>query len=270
MKRKLLVCALAACAMTLCLALAGCGGGATNDKDAKEAFIGSWKLAGMVSDGEEATAEDIAMLDAFGMSVGLNVNEDGTCGLILFGESLDGTWEAKSATEATFTIDGSPITATITDGKLQMNDDGYAMTFERGEVKADGSATGDAKAATTDDKDAVAVDKVLVDDENCTITVLNKKKDWLDDCGYTFKFENKTADKTILFMAEYGTFSVDGQMVDLTLSETVKPGMFVESFGFFDNTKISDLDALKNVAGTISLMDNDTYDTVASYPIELA
>lgn len=41
MKRKLLVCALAACAMTLCLALTGCGGGAANDKDAKEAFIGS-------------------------------------------------------------------------------------------------------------------------------------------------------------------------------------------------------------------------------------
>ena len=64
----------------------------------------------MVSDGEEATAEDIAMLDAFGMSVGLDVNEDGTCALIMFGEPLDGTWEAKSATEATFTIDGSPIT----------------------------------------------------------------------------------------------------------------------------------------------------------------
>ena len=161
MKRKLLVCALVACAMTLCLALTGCGGGgATNDKDAKEAFIGSWKLAGMVSDGEEATAEDIAMLDAFGMSVGLNVNEDGTCALIMFGEPLDGTWEAKSATEAKFTIDGSPITATIADGKLQMTDGGYAMTFERGEVKAN-SNDGDSKAASTTDKSTVAVDKVL-------------------------------------------------------------------------------------------------------------
>ena len=225
MKRKLLVCALVACAMTLCLALTGCGGGgATNDKDAKEAFIGSWKLAGMVSDGEEATAEDIAMLDAFGMSVGLNVNEDGTCALVMFGEPLDGTWQAKSATEATFTIDGSPITATIADGKLQMTEGGYAMTFERGEVKAN-SNDGDSKAASTTDKNTVAVDKVLVDDENCTITVLNKKQDWLDDCGYTFKVENKTADKTVLFMAEYGT---------------------------------------------ISLMDNDSYETIASYPIELA
>jgi len=166
MKRKLLVCALAACAMTLCLALAGCGGGgATNDKDAKEAFIGSWKLAGMITDGEEATAEDIAMLDAFGMSVGLNVNEDGTCELIMFGEPLDGTWEAKSATEAKFTIDGSPITATIADGKLKMDEDGYAMTFERGEVKAN-SNDGDSKAASTTDKNTIAVDKVLVDDEN--------------------------------------------------------------------------------------------------------
>lgn len=270
MKRKLLVCALVACAMTLCLALTGCGGGgATNDKDAKEAFIGSWMLAGMVSDGEEATAEDIAMLDAFGISVGLDVNEDGTCALIMFGEPLDGTWEAKSATEAKFTIDGSPITATITDGKLQMTDDGYAMTFERGEVKAN-SNDGDSKAASTTDKSTVVVDKVLVDDENCTITVLNKKQDLLDDCGYTFKVENKIADKTILFMAEYGTFSIDNQMVDFTLTETVKPGMFVETFGYFDNTKVTDIDTMKNVAGTISLMDNDTYDAIASYPIEIA
>ena len=176
---------------------------------------------------------------------------------------------AKSATEATFTIDGSPITATIADGKLQMTDDGYAMTFERGEVKAN-SNDGDSKAASTTDKNTVAVDKVLVDDENCTITVLNKKQDWLDDCGYTFKVENKTADKTVLFMAEYGTFSVDGQMVDFTLTETVKPGMFAETFGYFDSTKVTDIDAMKNVAGTISLMDNDSYETIASYPIELA
>ena len=100
--------------------------------------------------------------------------------------------------------------------------------------------------------------------------VLNKKQDLLDDCGYTFKVENKTADKTILFMAEYGTFSIDNQMVDFTLTETVKPGMFVETFGYFDNTKVTDIDAMKNVAGTISLMDNDTYDAIASYPIEIA
>lgn len=150
-----------------------------------------------------------------------------------------------------------------------MTDAGYAMTFERGEVKAN-SNDGDSKAASTTDKSTVAVDKVLVDDENCTITVLNKKQDWLDNCGYTFKVENKTADKTVLFMAEYGTFSVDGQMVDFTLTETVKPGMFAETFGYFDSTKITDIEAMKNVAGTISLMDNDTYDTIASYPIEIA
>ena len=139
------------------------------------------------------------------------------------------------------------------------------MTFERGEVKAN-SNDGDSKAASTTDKNTVAVDKVLVDDENCTITVLNKKQDLLDDCGYTFKVENKTADKTVLFMAEYGTFSVDGQMVDFTLTETVKPGMFAETFGYFDSTKVTDIDAMKNVAGTISLMDNDSYETIASYP----
>lgn len=46
--------------------------------------------------------------------------------------------------------------------------------------------------------------------------------------------------------------------------------MFVETFGYFDNTKVTDIDAMKNVAGTISLMDNDTYDAIASYPIEIA
>ena len=34
--------------------------------------------------------------------------------------------------------------------------------------------------------------------------------------------------------------------------------------------RVSAIDAMKNVAGTISLMDNDTYDAIASYPIEIA
>ena len=46
--------------------------------------------------------------------------------------------------------------------------------------------------------------------------------------------------------------------------------MFAETFGYFDSTKVTDIDAMKNVTGTISLMDNDSYETIASYPIELA
>ena len=95
----------------------------TNDKERRRSVHRVVEAGGHGIRRRRATAEDIAMLDAFGMSVGLDVNEDGTCALIMFGEPLDGTWEAKSATEATFTIDAAPSPRPSTDGKLKMDED---------------------------------------------------------------------------------------------------------------------------------------------------
>lgn len=122
--RIVLACVLA----MLCLGLFACSG---SGADAKKAYIGQWKLTEMTENGEAVSADDMAMLDSLGMTIDLTVNEDGTFDLIFFGESQKGDWEAKSATEATFTIEGDSVPATLKDGKLTLSESDVSMTFEK-------------------------------------------------------------------------------------------------------------------------------------------
>lgn len=136
------------CAFALCLALAGCGGGQSSAdaaKEAKEAFAGTWDLVEMTQDGEQTGAEDLEMLKSLGLEVFVNLEEDGTAALVLFGTPLEGTWEAASTTEGTLVLDGQEVAMTITDSKLTFEDQGSSLTFEKGEKKE----TPSADAATT-------------------------------------------------------------------------------------------------------------------------
>lgn len=134
MKKRIRLMAVLACAMVLCLALAACGG---EQKDSKEAFLGSWTLAAMTADGEEMTAEEIELVKQYG-GVGLTFADDGTFSFDYMGSATQGEWSADSATEATLSMDGASSKATISDdGKLVMEEEGTKMVFERG---ASGSA----------------------------------------------------------------------------------------------------------------------------------
>lgn len=99
--------------------------------DAKKAYVGSWKLTGMTENGEAISQDDMAMMEAFGMTVSLTVSEDGNFELMYFGESQKGTWEAKSATEASFTVEGDTVSATLKDGKLTLSESGTDLVFEK-------------------------------------------------------------------------------------------------------------------------------------------
>ena len=279
MKAKMRGFALVACAVALCCALIGCSNGEASKEDAKAAFVGSWKLTALTADGEDMSGDDISMLDAFGMSVGLVVADDGTCSFTLFGETMDGTWEAASTSEAKFMFEGETLAASLADGKLSMTADGDAMTFERrsesasagaaGTSAANGANTASGSNAAATAEGSIAVDKVLADDEFCTIVCMNKKTDWAGDAGYTFKLVNKTADQTLTYTSSSGLFSVDGKMVDFILSETVKPGMTAETFGYIGKEQVASLDDLKNVEGTIEVYNYDTYDTVSKYDVHI-
>ena len=99
--------------------------------DAKKAYVGSWKLTGMTENGEAISQDDMALMEAFGMTVSLTVSEDGNFELMYFGESQKGTWEAKSATEASFTVEGDTVPATLKDGKLTLSESGTELIFEK-------------------------------------------------------------------------------------------------------------------------------------------
>lgn len=144
MKKGIIV-SLFACVFALSLALVGCGGGGG---DAKAAWIGTWDLTEMEESGQVTSSEDIEMLKELGLTVNLELKDDGTGALVLFGEAMDGKWEAKSATEATFTYEGQTIDMKIADGKLTMEQSGSKLTFAKGAASSASAASASAASAS--------------------------------------------------------------------------------------------------------------------------
>lgn len=144
MKKGIFV-ALFACVFALSLALVGCGGGGGGD--AKASWVGTWDLTEMEENGEVTGPDDISMLKDLGLSVELDLKDDGTGALVLFGESMEGKWEAKSATDATFTYEGQTINMKVADGKLTMEQNNSKLTFAKGAASSSGSAAASASAA---------------------------------------------------------------------------------------------------------------------------
>ena len=139
--------ALLACVFALSLALVGCGGGGGGG-DVKSAWIGSWELVELEENGQVTTSDDIQMLKDLGLTVTLELNEDGNSALVLFGEATNGTWEAKSTTEGTFKIEDQAVDMKIADGKLTMEQNGSKLTFQKGEAASGSSAAASGSASS--------------------------------------------------------------------------------------------------------------------------
>lgn len=128
------VIALMACVFALCLALVGCGGG-NNAEANKAAFTGTWDLVEMDQNGQVTGSDDLETLKSLGLEVYVNLNQDGTAALVLFGDAMEGTWEAASTTAGTLTLEGQQVNMTIEDSKLKFEQEGASLTFQKGEAK---------------------------------------------------------------------------------------------------------------------------------------
>lgn len=96
-------------------------------------LVGSWRLSGLVQDGTSTNAESIAKMQDMGLEVSLNLHEDGTATLVLFGAEMTGTWDAPSSNTVNLSLDGlegicSVDTAT---GELTLTDGDDKLTFTK-------------------------------------------------------------------------------------------------------------------------------------------
>lgn len=255
-------------AFALCLALVGCGGGADYSKN----FIGTWEISSMESDGESMDEETMDMMRAWGMNCVLTFEEDGKLTLDLFGDALEGTWKAKDASTASVTIDGDTVDATLKDDKLTMEQDGDTLVFvlNNDAVPTDPSALEDGDDGLDDGDDtsteeSIAINEVIIDDDTCTVELLDAAVDWAGDPGFNFKVTNNT-DKTICFGPRWDTWSVDGKMIDPYSSVTVKPGAYGEFFMYFDSDELGGgIEALTNIDGKLYAYDDDSWDDLAEW-----
>lgn len=151
MKLKAKIFAVAVCAMALCVALVGCGGGgAAGGADNSANFQGTWVLSGGNADGQEMTDESIKALEQMGLNVYIQMNEGGSAVVSLFGSNYDGTWEAKDATTVALTFQGDTADAVLEGDELVLTVEGDSLKFKKGELPEGAGAGADADATAAE------------------------------------------------------------------------------------------------------------------------
>ena len=284
--------------LALCLALAGCGGNKSSsgdpapqkptstsettaepnaEADLGAAFKGSWELVSMVQEGEETSEEDMQAMKEFGYCVYLDLNEDGTATLDMFGEIVTGTWEAKEQDSATLSMGGDPAKIRLADGLLVMSQSDSSLTFKHIDpsekvVQSEGGDQSEAYSSgaqyfggdTIDDLDEVTnIDKLIVDDDTCTIKAV-AAGDYVGDPGILFEITNKTG-SDILVM-DGNDWAIDGTAHKSTFYEVIRAGETLGSIGWFDASELADGEALANITGSLHLYDaNDTSIEITHY-----
>lgn len=306
MKRNLSACLAVAFAFALSLALAGCGGSsgasasseapsssaasaessAESAKAADEGFAGTWKLSAM-DDLEDEGLE--SMIDS-GYCMFFVLQEDGTASYEFLGFADKGTYQPKSDTEASLTLtdeDNWKDKMFLEDGQLKVEsvDGGFAYFtriteaehqayndeygYDPDEYALDGAAAAE-KSDSSDQAGSAALDKVIVDDELCTIKVLDT---FGDDgvVGYKVEITNKT-DRELTFTSGgmSGSNTVGGKEVSFIFYEDVDAGQTVQGeFDYWESDLEGGVEKLVDVKGVINVNDMSVSDTIASYDFAL-
>ena len=129
MKRKSLLAILVCCfALCVAMALAGCG---DSKADYSKNFTGDWEISSMVDDGEDIDADTLSFMKAMGLNCTLTLKEDKAASIDLFGEVSEGTWEPKSASECSVTLEGNSMNGKLDGEKLTFTDDTSTLVFAK-------------------------------------------------------------------------------------------------------------------------------------------
>lgn len=261
---------LMALVVALSLAFTGC-----STKNIEENFQGSWKMTSIAG----ASEDDMALIEAFGMSVVLDLNEDKSASVNMMGETISGSWEAKSATECSFTVDGDTATGKLNGEELTLAIEGEEMTFvkitaeEATELKEASSsmvgAFSEGNEVTAQMYDESFSPVSVADDDICTITLVAKMSDDLGYSGYVADITNNS-DVPLYITAPFDKSSVDGKMVDFYGGETIQPGKTLEGMFFNASSEdVASIDEMKNVELVIEAWNDDTYEVMGSYTVTL-
>lgn len=123
------------------LALTGCG--KKNDELQKElensvqnlvdsidvsTMAGKYKLVEMTAEGESYGEEELTALEAFGMTITLELREDGTGVMDIYGEQSELTYDSQN-----ITVDGEKTPFTKSGDKITFEQDDTKMVFEKAE-----------------------------------------------------------------------------------------------------------------------------------------
>lgn len=141
-----------------CLVCAGLASCAAGEEDYTANFVGAWELTSMEGGESSLTADEFAMMKEMGVSASLNLAEDSTYIFDLFGDQVEGAWEATAADAASLAVSGQTIPITLVGDTLQLTQSGdqtliftHASAALGNAASSDDAATGSADTADTED-----------------------------------------------------------------------------------------------------------------------
>ena len=111
-------------------------------------MAGSYKATKMSENGQDIS-DQLEMLDAFGMSIYLTVNEDNTAELMMMGEKMPLVLDFNAGT-AKSTEDGSEIPFSYKTGEITITNEGSTIVFTPIDASEVNSETPDFSALLTD------------------------------------------------------------------------------------------------------------------------
>lgn len=262
------------CVMSLCIVLVGCGSKNSSGSKAGADLIGDWTVTSMETGGETM---DMTSYSSLGYYITLTINEDGTCIYRMTDEEdTTGTWTGKDASTGTVTILDETFDASIDGGNLVLVDGSDKLILASGISSEASSAAGmsgsssgsststsGSTASSSSSSGTVAMNFTICDDEYATVTITGKVYDSVWGAGYEVKITNKS-DKDIYVSVPWDSSSVNGTMNDMTLGETVKAGKNATADVYFMD-EVASVNDLKDVEGTLQVLDDATYDTLSEY-----
>ena len=88
--------------------------------------VGTYKAIAMVSEDQSVDEATMKQLESAGMIFSLQMKEDGTGTVVIYGEESEFTWA-----DGQITVEDNAVPFTLEDGVLTMESDGTSMTFRK-------------------------------------------------------------------------------------------------------------------------------------------
>ena len=196
--------------------------------------VGTYRITYMDAGGESISGEELALMESLGLTVRLELYEDGTGYLVVFGEETELRWN-----DTYLLVEGEPAEYTYDGRTLNILSDGEAiMTFEKidaSSASAAGQAGRDAQGSDTSasrESDFTQVTGTLGENGEYEVSILGAEgvTDMLDEDAVRFyySFTNNSDTAECAFLSLLFDAEEDGSV----LSETfVVTDIILEEFG---------------------------------------
>ena len=269
-----------------------------------EGLVGGYKLNAITDSTDtenNVTEEDMALAEGMGLYCFMELKEDGSAVLNMFGDEISGSWDESSITMA-----GEKIDMTVEGDKLTLSQNEETMEFkklseeeflelvakaaeaasseeepaEEGSGSEESSEAAPEGAEESEGSKTVELDasgyktepEVLVSNDNASVTITGYSIDEFLGVQIEMECVNNT-DKNVMF--SLGDVVVNGYMIEPLWASEVAAGKTAKSNCSFTTDQLAKcgIISLDEVTGTLTCMDWDDWsaepiikESVAIYP----